>query len=449
MHGLSVVAKACVVGVFALAAAASAWLWLGPAPAPGTRDWLLAAALAATAATCQVFVVRRAKSSHPDRLTAAPVFAALILLPAPLLPAVVATTFLPEWVFRKRRAFAQLLTMACWLVASALARAVMAAAAALGGAAPLGPFPPLAAGAGLGAFLGCQTLLRFLARRITRGHSGHSTPETSLLAPEKLFAELALLCFGWILALACAHSPLSGLASGVPLAFIYQALHVPKLREEASTDPKTGLANMRHFGAVFERDLARAGRSGQPLSVLMCDLDLLRDVNNRYGHSAGDVVLCGLAEVIRRTVRACDLAARFGGEEFVILLTDTGSSSARRVAERIRTQFAGTSFDAGGAGAADGAGRVIHVTVSIGVATYPLHAPGAPALLEAADSAMYQAKREGRNRVVVASRSSGARSAAPAQPQLAPARLARRPSGLLATAPHGLPVTAAQRTAGR
>src|SRR5687768_18616113 len=124
---------------------------------------------------------------------------------------------------------------------------------------------------------------------------------------------------------------------------------------------------MRHFNAALARELEQAQRSRAPLSLLMCDLDYLRNINNTYGHQAGDLVLKGIADLMRREVRACDVAARFGGEEFVVLLPGLAGAAAVEVAERLRraVEQAQFSLAAGpragadtGAGAGAGAGEI-------------------------------------------------------------------------------------------
>src|SRR5205823_2235700 len=108
-----------------------------------------------------------------------------------------------------------------------------------------------------------------------------------------------------------------------PLFLIYRSLLVPTLKEEARTDPKTELANMKHWSAVGGDEIDRARRFGRPLSVAIADLDLLRDINNRYGHLVGDQMIVRVAQAIRSAVRDYDLPARFGGDEFAILMPET------------------------------------------------------------------------------------------------------------------------------
>src|SRR5881397_3803913 len=105
-----------------------------------------------------------------------------------------------------------------------------------------------------------------------------------------------------------------------PLLLIHRSLSVPQLQAEARVDPKTGLFNARYFAATLAEELGRAQRFERPLTLIMADLDLLRDINNNYGHLAGDAVLKRIAETFRTHLRHYDVPARFGGEEFAILL---------------------------------------------------------------------------------------------------------------------------------
>jgi diguanylate cyclase (GGDEF)-like protein len=166
-----------------------------------------------------------------------------------------------------------------------------------------------------------------------------------------------------------------------------------KLNELASHDPLTGLHNRRY---AFERgaDLcAVAGRYGRALSVLLIDVDHFKQVNDRFGHAAGDDVLRYLAAVLPLELRATDLFARLGGEEFAVLLPETELAEALLAAERVRGRIERAAI------ATDHAGEPLRVTVSIGVAAFCGRGASLEQLLNEADQLLYQAKREGRNRV--------------------------------------------------
>jgi two-component system, cell cycle response regulator len=163
--------------------------------------------------------------------------------------------------------------------------------------------------------------------------------------------------------------------------------------ELAITDPLTGLFNRRymesHVGTLVEQAHAR----GKPLTVLVIDIDYFKSVNDTHGHDAGDDVLREFAIRIKKSVRGIDLACRFGGEEFVVLMPETDMAVATLVAERLRRRIAGEPFPI-----QEGARRV-EVTISIGIATLGRN-ENAAALIKRADQALYKAKRDGRNRVV-------------------------------------------------
>ncbi|MBZ7921187.1 PleD family two-component system response regulator [Ensifer adhaerens] len=166
--------------------------------------------------------------------------------------------------------------------------------------------------------------------------------------------------------------------------------------ELAVTDGLTGLHNRRYFDTHLKLLMDRATARGRPLSICMTDIDRFKQVNDTYGHDAGDEVLREFANRIRTTVRGADLACRFGGEEFVVVMPDTSAEMAAGVAERLRIIIESLPFPVP---QADG---VLKVTASMGIATLRPDADSAEALLKRADTALYQAKHEGRNRVVAA-----------------------------------------------
>jgi diguanylate cyclase (GGDEF)-like protein len=161
----------------------------------------------------------------------------------------------------------------------------------------------------------------------------------------------------------------------------------------ASTDALTGLANARAVQEALPRMLAQAGRQASPLSAVMLDLDHFKSINDTHGHQTGDETLAAVGHLLRRVVRASDLAGRWGGEEFVLLLPDTDATGAAVLAEKVRAAVAELVVP----------GLPAPVTASFGVASHPEHAGSGTQLIGAADAALYAAKAAGRNRVVVAS----------------------------------------------
>ena len=173
-----------------------------------------------------------------------------------------------------------------------------------------------------------------------------------------------------------------------------------RLAALATTDPLTGLANHRRVMNRIEEELSRCQRIQEPCSLLFLDLDHFKRINDTWGHRAGDMVLHETAKRVLNTLRLEDLAGRYGGEEFAIVLSHTGLEEARKVAERVRLALAENPF----LWESDDAQTTISipVTASIGIAISPEHGNARVALIEAADAAMYQAKHAGRNRVCVA-----------------------------------------------
>jgi diguanylate cyclase (GGDEF)-like protein len=174
-----------------------------------------------------------------------------------------------------------------------------------------------------------------------------------------------------------------------------------ELVNEARADAKTGLLNVAAWERQAEAEVARAVRTSTPLAVALLDLDRFKHVNDTYGHLIGDEVLRQIAATMTDNLREYDVAGRFGGEEFVMLLPQTRAVDALRIAERVRAQIAQLPVRVG-------EGEQVSVTVSIGVAALDAGAQRElPDLLAAADAALYRAKASGRDQVQMISTSRG------------------------------------------
>jgi len=231
---------------------------------------------------------------------------------------------------------------------------------------------------------GADALFGYFAR-------GDSRPQ---LQPAAFIAEAALASLGIGFAALVVADPWRAPFALGPLLFIHRLQRMPGLEEEAARDPKTGLLNMRFFERELERRCGEDKELERPLSMLVVDLDHLREINNRFGHLAGDVVIADVARIILSQLRPSDLAARFGGEEFVIAIPDIAPDQALAVAARLREAVASTVFHG------DDPTFASRATVSIGVAHGPQDATRPRELLHAADLAVLQAKLLGRNRVL-------------------------------------------------
>ena len=163
------------------------------------------------------------------------------------------------------------------------------------------------------------------------------------------------------------------------------------VKEQAVTDSLTGLYNRRHFEETLNREVSRAQRQNQPFSIIGIDLDFLKKINDEHGHAYGDLAIKTVADVLKSNARSIDVPARMGGEEFNVLLPGIDSKGAMTAAERIRKAIESQELDTIG-----------NITASIGVATFLEHSDNIEELLELTDQAMYQSKRNGRNRVTLA-----------------------------------------------
>ena len=166
------------------------------------------------------------------------------------------------------------------------------------------------------------------------------------------------------------------------------------LREQSITDPLTGLYNRRYLLELLPRELVRAGRNGTHIAVIMVDVDHFKRINDSFGHDAGDLALRAIGPLLKQSIRRSDIACRFGGEEFLLILPEATSEGAARRAEAIRAAI--KLLNLIHLGRALGA-----ITASLGVALYPDHASDADALLRSADESLYKAKDGGRDRVVI------------------------------------------------
>jgi len=212
---------------------------------------------------------------------------------------------------------------------------------------------------------------------------------------DRLYVSADLILFGMGAAAAWMWpiNPYAVLLIVSPLYLVYLTFQLPALQRQAESDSKTGLFNARHFTQALSKELERADRFDRPLSVIMCDLDYMRNINNTYGHLAGDAVLTGIAALLRRSVREYDVVARFGGEEFAFLLLEATPEDVFPRVDSIRAAIEVASFTV------STSPTPLKATMSFGIAGRLRPGQTAEEILHNADQALYQAKRAGRNRV--------------------------------------------------
>lgn len=182
----------------------------------------------------------------------------------------------------------------------------------------------------------------------------------------------------------------SNAGAGFGLTWLALSIHRRDLHRIAQTDSLTGLLNRRAFEEILARELVRSNQIGKSVAVLLVDIDRFKQVNDRWGHQAGDEVIRRVSDSLRKTMRPCDALSRFGGEEFTILLRDVNTEQSGEIAGRLRAEIAGLT---------DLPGEV-RLTISIGVAaSCPFDT--SHELLRRCDEALYRSKRGGRNLVTV------------------------------------------------
>src|SRR6476646_3558385 len=359
-----------------------------------THGWATFGVLAAGAAASHTYTVRTAKDSsfHTSWVFLIP---AAILLPPELVALMGVVMHIPEWLKERYAWYIQSFNIANYTLGNL---ATWGAARLLIDANGLIPNDHLRwATAGLVACVVAVAANHIVLAPMMMLARGHSLREAGIFSFESRSTDFILATLGLAVAAFWDFNPWLIPFAIAPLLLIHRSLAIPQLQAEARVDPKTGLYNARHFASVMQEELGRAQRFQRPLSLIMADLDLLRDINNTYGHLAGDAVLRGISEVFRQQLRHYDVPARFGGEEFSILLPETPPDEAYEIADRIRRSVAARLFEV------ETSSEPIRATISMGVAGFPRDGSDMNELVHQADLAVYRAKLQGRNRVLDAS----------------------------------------------
>lgn len=364
------------------------------APAPTASPWLTFVVLTLLATIANLFAVEIPTTNSAYFATPVFVFAGLLLLDSSMFAGLVIIYHLVEWfkerIFdghRLRDWYIQPFNVAIELITAATVRLV---SGALDTAIPatISLTPVLIKTVAVFVFVVVNHVLLGIALMSARKKSWR---ETGMLSPDNVVSDSIMLLLGYVIAVLWEINPWLIVPALSPLVLMYRALQVPVLEQEAQTDSKTGLLNMRYFNKRFEEEFARARRFNRPLALMMSDLDFLRSINNTYGHLAGDAVIGGIGQIINTSLRGYDIAGRFGGEEFVIVLPETDLDGATDVAERLRSAVEATSFQV------SNTQTRVRATISIGVAFLDSSMDVPDDLIRRADEAAYQAKAAGRN----------------------------------------------------
>jgi diguanylate cyclase (GGDEF)-like protein len=312
--------------------------------------------------------------------------AAALLLPPQLVVVVCVAQHVPEWMRQRYPWFIQgfnisnvvLSGLAAWSVRAVFARDGVHVTAS----APVSAVLVTAAAAVTFVLVNHALLARML--RLARGHD---LSASGLFSFDALIADGVVAAVGIGLAFMLLHSWALVVVAALPLVLIQRALALPTLREQAFTDHKTGLLNSRGIDQPARNEFARARRVGGELSVLLCDVDDMRGINNSFGHLEGDAALANVAAAFRAELRPYDLCARFGGDEFLAILPETTEAEAILVGRRVQSWLAEHPLPT-----RDG---VVAVGVSIGTASLQEGEMQIGEVIARADAAMYMEKRDG------------------------------------------------------
>jgi len=313
--------------------------------------------------------------------------AAALLLPPELVVVVCVAQHVPEWLRQRYPWFIQtfnianvtLSGLAAWSVQAAVARNGAHVGASAGTAGVL---------VACAAAMTCVVVNHALLARMLRVARGYDLSASGLFSLDGLITDFVVAAVGVGIAFALLHSWALAPVVALPLVLIQRALALPTLREQALTDHKTGLLNSRGIDQRARSEFARARRLEVAMSVLLCDIDDLREINNRFGHLQGDVALTTVAAAFRNELRQYDLCARFGGDEFLVVLPETTEAEALAVARRIQEWLEEHPVQT-----SEG---MLAVGVSIGAASLGPEETQIGEMIARADTAMYGEKRSGR-----------------------------------------------------
>ena len=300
---------------------------------------------------------------------------------------VIIVSNLVEWIVNRPPWFIQIFNTTCYIVVINIAGIVYST---------LNPSHSLTTLMGILAItlsMGLFTLLNhFIVGIIVWMARGENFKQSGIFDLLPLIIDLTLLTLGAMLVLIWENSPYALLLFAFPLYLIYGTMRVPALERQSEIDQKTGLFNHAYFMQHLENELNRANRFDRPLTVIMSDLDLLRNINNTYGHIAGDEVLIAVSKILQRSVREYDVVARFGGEEFAILMPETDIKQGYERAEVIREAIEKVEISI------PTSVTPISVTLSLGVASREFFGQTGTDIIHNADTALYHSKLKGRNR---------------------------------------------------
>jgi diguanylate cyclase (GGDEF)-like protein len=341
------------------------------------EEWIAFCVLMPLIAVVHLIGAERQKHQG-SHLSLAPIFAALLILPPVLAAIAIAVAFFPESVRSRPRWYIVVFNVANFVGPALLARICFDAFRGTSD-----QEWAVAALVAIAVFMVVHYAVLAAMLRLARG-----IPVSETIRLDCVLIDTGLVSLGALAAALWEVNEALVVLTLAPLALAYRSLAIPGLVEATRIEPKTGLYNMRHFASVVSQELQRATRFDRPLALLMIDVDHLRHVNTTHGHVGGDRALRSVASSLLSATREYDIAARFGGDEFCVLLPETDLEGALVVADRIRTLVEQGKTQP-------------RITVSIGVASHRGVGITSDELIALADRAAYRAKFSGRNTVAV------------------------------------------------
>ena len=299
---------------------------------------------------------------------------------------VILVSNLIDWAWHKYAWYIQLFNISAYLVA------IFAAGLAFTWFNPEGHLYSLNGVIGILAGIAVFTLINhFMIGVVIWLARGESFSVSGVFDFFPLMLDFTLLGMGAVAALIWLANPYAMILALLPLYLVFSTLKVPALERQSELDPKTGLYNAKYFEHALQNELNRANRFDRPLTIVMADLDLLRNINNTYGHLAGDQVLIGVANILKNSVRDYDVVVRFGGEEYAILMPETSPEEAFPRIENVREIIETSEFSV------PTSVSPIKITMSFGIAGRSGFDQSPNDIVHNADAALYYAKLKGRN----------------------------------------------------
>jgi diguanylate cyclase (GGDEF)-like protein/putative nucleotidyltransferase with HDIG domain len=386
MKSLAIHARIYILGVIitgAIIYASTAMNWLGW----NAEEWVTMIILGALAALTQILKVEGATARSSYELSWVIWGFAFANYGSSAAALTIFVSYIAEWVWHRQKWFIACFNLGAFGIALSFASLGCSFTESLVGSNIYG-----VAGSRLISAIIFTLINHFLVGMVIWLARGENFKQSGVMNIFPLMLDLSTFGMGLAAAWIWNFSPLAIITILAPLYLIYTTLRLPALERQTQLDTKTNVYNAKFFNQALEKELLRANRYHRPLTLVMADMDLLRNINNTYGHLAGDATLIKVAEILKDKVRDMGMVSRFGGEEFAIMLPEVSPESAEPLIESIRQEIENTQIEI------STSNSPIRVTMSFGIAGRELD-KSVQDLIHSADLAVYQSKLRGRNTI--------------------------------------------------